>query len=386
MFFILIHIIIKEKGDSLDKNGINLDNNKLNKLISHANHLIKLLYFLFVAGIVLAGIIVVKELHIISFIIGILSVLSPIIIGFVIAWLFHPLVIKIENKGFPKIISILIVFLIILLFIFMFFKVFIPVLYNQINDLIKLFPNIMTSISNFLDKFAIKFQKEGIDISSFKSSVINGINSYTNKISLNIPSYIVGITKSFFSVLGVLLMGIVVGIYILLDYESVYDKCLKIVPNDNCDDIKKLICKIGEEVRKTVNGTLLVALMVLVSDTILFSIIGLDSPLLFGVLCGLTDLIPFIGPYIGGGAAVIVAFTESTPIGIGVLIACIIVQCIENYILQPVVMSKATKINPVLIIAFLLLFGKFFGILGMIIATPILAIIKVIYDYYVKKG
>ena len=84
-------------------------------------------------------------------------------------------------------------------------------------------------------------------------------------------------------------------------------------------------------------------------------------------------------------AAVIVAFTESTPIGVGVLISCIIVQCIENYILQPIVMSKATKINPVLIIGALLLFGKFFGILGMIIATPILAFLKVMYEYISKK-
>ena len=369
----------------MDQGKVKLDNTKLNKLINHANNLVKLLYFLFIIGIILAGIIVIKELHIISFILSILSVLSPIFIGFIIAWLFKPLVIKIESKGIHKIVAILIVFLLILLFIFIFFKVFIPVLYNQINDLIKIFPSILNSISNFLDKLILKFQNEGIDIGNFKENILNGINMYTDSLSKNIPSYILGITKSFFSIIGVVLMGIVVAIYILLDYENLYDNCVKIIPSKNCKEIKNLINTIGDEVRKTINGTLLVALMVLVADTIAFSLIGLNSPLLFGVLCGLTDLIPFVGPYIGGGAAVIVAFTESTPIGVGVLISCIIVQCIENYILQPIVMSKATKINPVLIIGALLLFGKFFGILGMIIATPILAFLKVMYEYISKK-
>ncbi len=370
----------------MDQGKIKLDNNKLNKLINHANNLVKLLYFLFIAGIILAGIIVIKELHIISFIFKILSVLSPIFIGFIIAWLFNPLVLKIEGKGIPKIVSILIVFLLISLFVFIFFKVFIPVLYNQINDLIRVFPSILNSISNFCDKVVLKFQKEGIDIGNFKENVLNGINSYTDSLSKNIPSHILGMTKSFFSIIGTVLMGIVVAIYILLDYENLYDKCLKIIPSNKCKEIKDLTITIGEEVRKTINGTLLVALMVLVGDTIAFSLIGLDSPLLFGVLCGLTDLIPFVGPYIGGGAAVIVAFTKSTPVGIGVLIACIIVQCVENYILQPVVMSKAIKINPVLIIASLLLFGKFFGIFGMIIATPVLALIKVIFEYICKRN
>lgn len=370
----------------MDQGKIKLDNGKLNKLINHANNLVKLLYFLFITGIILAGIIVIKELHIISFIFKILSVLSPIFIGFIIAWLFNPLVIKLEGKGIPKIASILIVFLLISLFVFIFFKVFIPVLYNQINDLIKIFPSILNSISNFCDKVVLKFQKEGIDIGNFKENVLNGINSYTDSLSKNIPSHILGMTKSFFSIIGTVLMGIVVAIYILLDYENLYDKCLKIIPSKNCKEIKDLSTTIGEEVRKTINGTLLVALMVLVADTIAFSLIGLDSPLLFGVLCGLTDLIPFIGPYIGGGVAVIVAFTQSTPIGIGVLISCVIVQCVENYILQPLVMSKATKINPVLIISALLLFGKFFGILGMIVATPILALFKVIYDYICCKS
>ena len=156
----------------------------------------------------------------------------------------------------------------------------------------------------------------------------------------------------------------IVGLYMLFDFDNISVQFLKLIPEKHRDEIRELLTNIGTEVRKTVNGTLLVALMVLVCDTVAFTIIGLESPLLFGVLCGLTDLIPYIGPYIGGAAAVVVGFSMSTPIGIATLIACVVVQLVENYILQPVVMSKAIELNPVIIIVGLLVFGHFFGVIG----------------------
>ena len=141
----------------------------------------------------------------------------------------------------------------------------------------------------------------------------------------------------------------------------------------------------GIEVRKTVSGTLLVALMVFICDTIGFAMVGLNAPLLFGIFCGLTDLIPYIGPYIGGAAAVIVGFSQGSFTGIAVLIICVIVQLVENYILQPIVMSKTTQLHPVTIIVGLLVFAYYFGIVGMIIATPCIALLKVIFRFIVKK-
>ena len=125
--------------------------------------------------------------------------------------------------------------------------------------------------------------------------------------------------------------------------------------------------------------------MVFVGDSIGFAIVGLKAPILFGLLCGITDLIPFIGPYIGGIAAVIVGFSQSPIIGIITVIIVVLVQCIENYVLQPVVMSKTMKLHPVTIILGLLIFGHFFGIVGMILATPTIALVKVIYRFFKNK-
>ena len=116
-----------------------------------------------------------------------------------------------------------------------------------------------------------------------------------------------------------------------------------------------------------------------------FAIVGLNAAVVFGLFCGITDLIPYIGPYIGGAAAVIVGFTQSPIIGFATLVVAIIVQLVESYVLQPVVMSKAMQLSPITIIVGLLLFGYFFGIVGMIIATPCMSIIKEIIIFISRK-
>ena len=103
--------------------------------------------------------------------------------------------------------------------------------------------------------------------------------------------------------------------------------------------------------------------------------------MLLGFLCGLTDLIPLIGPYIGGGIAILVALSEGKSVIIGTLLFIVIVQIIENYVFQPIVMSKSVKISPLLVIVGLLVFGNLFGIVGMLLSTPIVCIIRVIYLY-----
>ena len=171
----------------------------------------------------------------------------------------------------------------------------------------------------------------------------------------------------------------------LFDFNNVSKLLLKLIPEKHQKDAVTLLDNIGLEVRKCVNGTLLVACMVFICDTIGFSIVGLESAFLFGLFCGITDLIPYIGPWIGTAVATIVALTQNPLIGLGVFIIAVIIQLVESYVLQPVVMSQATNLHPVTIICGLLLFGHFFGIIGMILATPIMSVINVIWKFIKEK-
>ena len=362
-----------------------IDTDGLNEIIYLSKNILKLLFIVLIISIALVAILLFREIGVFRFIGNVLNVISPLFIGFIVAWLFAPLVDKMTKKGMSRILASIIIYVVFILFLVVFFRIFIPIIYNELNELISTLRGIMTDITDFINNIFAKIDVEGVDIEGIKDSILNGITAYSNSISSSIPTTIVSIMSSLFSGLGSIFFGLIIGLYMLFDFDNVTNLLLKLIPKRHQMEIANLLEDIGREVRKSVNGTLLVACMVFVCDTIGFSIIGLKSALLFGLFCGITDLIPYIGPYIGTAVAAVVAFTQSTLVGIGVLIIAIIVQLVESYILQPVVMSRATKLHPVTIICGLLIFGHFFGIIGMILAVPIMSIFKVIWKFIVKK-
>ena len=367
-----------KKRNKLDIDGVN-------EIIYLGKNILKLLFVVLIISIVLVAFVLFKEIGIFRFIGNVLSVISPLFIGFVVAWLFAPLVDKMTKKGMSRILASIIIYVVFILFLIIFFRIFIPIIYNELNELVSTLPAIMTKITNFIDDLFKEVNVEGIDINGMKDNILGAITAYGNSISSSLPTTIVNVMSKLFSGLGSIFFGLIIGLYMLFDFDNVTNLLLKLIPKRHQMEVADLLENIGREVRKSVNGTLLVACMVFVCDTIGFSIVGLNSALLFGLLCGITDLIPYIGPYIGTAVATIVAFTQNTFIGVGVLIIAIIVQLVESYILQPVVMSKATKLHPVTIICGLLIFGHFFGIIGMILAVPIMSIFKVIWKFLVKK-
>lgn len=362
-----------------------IDTEGLNEVIYLVKNILKVLFIALIISIGLIGVILFRELGVFRFIGNVLNVLSPLFIGFIIAWLFSPLVDKLTKKGLPRIVSSLIVYVIFILFLVIFFRIFIPIIYTEFNELIKTLPGILEDITDFINNIFSKIEINNSNMESIKEGILKAVNDYGNDISKSIPTTIVNIMSSLFSGLGSVFFGLIIGLYMLFDFDNVSILFLRLIPKKHQIEIGGLLDNIGIEVRKCVNGTLLVACMVFVCDTIGFSIVGLKSALLFGLFCGITDLIPYIGPYIGTAVATIVGLTQSPLIGIGVLIIAIIVQLVESYVLQPIVMSKATKLHPVTIICSLLIFGHFFGIIGMILATPLMSIFKVIWKFSVDK-
>lgn len=362
-----------------------IDTEGLNEVIYLVKNILKVLFIALIISIGLIAVILFRELGIFKFIGNVIGVLSPLFIGFIVAWLFSPLVDKLTKKGLPRIIASLIVYVIFILFLVIFFRIFIPIIYTEFNELIKTLPGILEDITDFINNIFSKIEMNNSNMENIKEGILEAVNEYGNNISSSIPTTVVNIMSSLFSGLGSVFFGLIIGLYMLFDFDNVSILFLRLIPKKHQIEIGGLLDNIGIEVRKCVNGTLLVACMVFVCDTIGFSIVGLKSALLFGLFCGITDLIPYIGPYIGTAVATIVGLTQSPLIGIGVLIIAIIVQLVESYVLQPIVMSKATKLHPVTIICGLLIFGHFFGIIGMILATPLMSIFKVIWKFTFDK-
>lgn len=306
----------------------------------------------------------IKYLNIFKYVSILFTVLIPLFIGFIYAWIFNPLINRLSKRINRNIVCILL-FLVFILLFSMFIYYLVPMFYREIMEFIELLPSVLSKIEIKVETIGLRDMLDKL--------IVFVVDS--------LPNYFISFVKGTFKYVGVIVIGLILGLYMSFDYERIVANTYGIVPKKYKCVVINLSQDVSSTVRKCVNGTLLVALCVFVLDSICFMIIKLDSSILLGMICGITDLIPYVGPYIGGAIAVLVGFTESKKLGIMCLIICFIVQCIENYVLQPIIMSKSIKISPVLIIVGLLVFGRFFGVFGMIMATPILAMLKVIMTH-----
>ena len=203
--------------------------------------------------------------------------------------------------------------------------------------------------------------KIGITGTKGKTTTVYFINSCLN----NILSIVMNIVYS-----------MIFGFYFLIKKnETSY---FKFIPEE-------LRCDISKNLRLYIRSIVLDTLFMFTILSITFSITGLSSPILFALFCAVTNIIPYIGPYIGGVPAIIIGLSKSFKLGIIITIIIMAVQSLENNIVQPMIVSKNVNLNPIYILIGIIIFSHFFGIIGMILSTPILLIIRSVYKYYKKN-
>ncbi len=365
----------KKKTDTIDYELINEYASSGNKV----NHLLQILIIL---GIIIIGLVLVQKIHLLKFILEFLAVISPIFFGIILAWLLVPLTDKLDRK-MPRILACLIVYILLIGALTLIIMYTIPPLVDQVKELSKSVPTMIDELQEFINDTT-----ENLRVANnptFKSIKKNFFNSLEKIDSGSVATMVIGGTKSVVNIVMNTFLGLMIGFYLLLDYHKISKAMMKYIPLKYHKDTKELIKRINSSLRGYVQGVLLVMLLVFISQTIGLSLAGHKAPLLFAIICAITDVIPYFGPWLGGIPAVIVGFLISPLTGILTLVSIIIVQVLEGNIYQPLIMGHAMKLHPVTIIIALLIFGHFFGIIGMIVATPVTATLKVLFEFIDEK-
>lgn len=359
---------------------------KLNQVLKVSHNVLRIMYILSIVACIFTFIIIVKELNITKYILEIISILSPLFIGLIIAWLFNPVVNFLSKKGVKRIFSVLLIYILFLGIIGMLVGSIMPILYDQIISFAKSLPSLFESIENVLDTILDKLQNiDGINVSDIKNNIMLQVENKSTELTSGITTYAVSIAKGLISGISTFAVGLIIGFFCLLSFENVGDTLIGFVPKKFRDDTKKLSSSINGSLRNYVVGLVIDATVVFGICSIAFSLIGLKAPLLFAVFCAITNVIPYVGPYIGAVPALIVAFSMSPTIGILTLAAIVVIQFFEGNFLQEYIMSKTTKLHPVTIIMGLLLFGHYWGVLGMVVSTPLMSVVKQIYLFLDEK-
>lgn len=334
---------------------------------------------------------------------SLLSAFSPLIIGIVIAYLLSPLVdtvdthviakmfqkvpsdpIKLEKrKGLRRTLSILITFAIILLLICVILYAFAVLIVGD------LFFTSLQSMVESITSYFLKYESvivqwaQSLPESGLEEELQNAVNTAISWLvkSINTTSIIALLTNIGGSLLN-LVLGIVISIYLLKDKDFFLRLCRKtlhlLLPMKANAIVTEALHDINTVVSQFVRGQLLDALLVAVMASIGFTLIGLDFAVLIGCFAGICNIIPYFGPIISAVPAAFVGFlTGGVTQGLLAILVVLVVQQIDSNITYPRIVGSSTGLHPLFILISVTVGGFYAGILGMIIAVPVAAIIKV---------
>lgn len=362
-----------------------LDYGKINESINIINIILKIVFILVIILILYMGTKVLTDWGFFKFVKTMLTILSPLFIGLVVAWLLNPIVSYMQKKKINRVVGTIITYIGFILVIYLIIVAVVPILTDEINEFAKNVPNVLDKIKVFVDGIFEKLENPAFDINVTKLELYTKIETSVVEYTSKLPELSINIIKGVFSTLWSIILGFMIGLYLLFDFDNAIKKTISFIPRRICDSLRDVANKINIALKNFIQGTLIVSTIIFLVCSIGFWFAGLKAPVFFGLFCAITNIIPYIGPYIGAAPAVIVGYATSPLVGTIVLIICIAIQFIEGNFIQPLVMSKTMKLHPVTIIVSLLVFGYFFGIIGMIISTPLMSIIKIIITYINNK-
>lgn len=366
-----------------DKEKINYE--KLNEIIKILNVMLKIVFVLVIVLVLYVSTKVLAEWGVFNFISNILTVISPLFIGIFIAWLLNPIVNKLNKKGVNRVLGTIFTYIVFLVIVYLIMSSLIPILADEINSFVKSVPSYLDSLKGYTDNIFDKLSSPNFDITSTKLDFYKQIETLVTDFTAKLPATLVNTIKTFFSTLWSFVIGMIIGLYLLFDFDNSIKKIISFIPKKYQRTIDDICSRMDTTLKNFVQGTIIDASIIFFSCAIGFWFAGLKAPLLFALFCAVTNIIPYIGPYIGAAPAVLVGYAQGPLVGTVVLIVNIVIQGIEGNFIQPLVMSKTMKLHPVTIIVGLLVFGYFFGILGMIISTPIISLVKVLFVFINEK-
>lgn len=299
------------------------------------------------------------------------KIFITLIICLLIALVLSPAVDYLQGLGLNRTISILAVYIVLGAVIYGAVTVFSPSISDQAESLQKSFKEFELSdkikvTERWLEK-NVPFLKKG-DVAKEIEVSIKG--SYAK-----VQDFVAGVLSTAF------LMFLIpfVTFFILRDRRAIKNAFISMVPNRYFEMTVNILNKIEKQLSSYVRGWLFDAFFVGVLTFAGLSILGINNPILIGIVAGLGHLIPYAGPIIGGIPAILISIIQFGDFSmvIPIVLMFTIIYLLDNSIAQPYIFSKSANMNPITIIALLLIGNELLGAFGVIIAIPIATVLKV---------
>ena len=280
-----------------DKDNEKLDIPKLNEIIKVSRNILKIMFAFMIIGLILVTTYLIKEWKLLNFLGAVLSILSPFFIGIIIAWLLDPIVTWLQKNGFKRAIATVMVFLSFISLVVLFFVLLIPSFADQINEFIGSAPSVLNNIKNFGENLFDKLNNiYDYDFTNIKGQLYGGLSNIVSGLTVTLPNKVISIASSIVSGGLNIIFGLFIAFYMLFDFNNVRKHLFNLLPKSIHADAITLTDRLNKTLKSYVQGTLLIMLLLFIFQSITLAIAGLSSPMLFGMFCAVTNVIPYIGP------------------------------------------------------------------------------------------
>ena len=323
-----------------------------------------------------------------------LNIIQPFIIGFILAFIFNiPMKffekkLAKQNKKKRRVVSAILSVLLILLVLLLVVMVVVPQVIENVRTLIDNLPSIFAQAEKWLNYVfeEIRLSPDLLDkINEFQTRFAQTFISTLTAWAPNIASGVSHITTSVINIF----MGFVMAIYMIFSKDKLIRQVKKfahaLFNDQHYQYISEVVKLTGTTFENFLAGQLTESIIIGVLCYIGCMILDIPYASIAAIVIGFTNIIPYFGPYIGAIPIVIVGFMMDPVVGICCVISIVVVQLLENNFYQPLIMGHTMKLHPVTIMIGLLIFQHFFGIIGMIVATPVIAALKIILTFINEK-
>ncbi|MCI0424770.1 MAG: AI-2E family transporter [Actinobacteria bacterium] len=307
----------------------------------------------------------------------------PMAFAFGLVFLLSPLVKWLERRGLPRLVGSFLAFALFVAVIVAIALLVYPTVRDQMADFVQRLPDLYTGLVAWLVDVGDRF---GLDVEGFFSqeALLQWLEDPANQETIQNLLFGFGAGAGFL-IRGVTEAVVIIGlapvlaIYMLIDLERFKANAVKLTPPAYQEEVVYVGGEVGTALGSFVRGQLLVALIVAAASSVGMWLIDLPFWLLVGLIAGFLNLIPFLGPVVGGALAFIVALLNGDPWQ-GVLAVLIFtgVQQVDNHVITPLIQRTRVNLSPFSIVVALVIGGSLAGLLGVLVAVPMTAAVRII--------
>jgi len=307
-------------------------------------------------------------------------------IAFMLAYFFDPLYKFLLNKKAPKVLAIIIVFGIIVALLILTIFFLIPSVINQLNILYKEIPNFIENYQNLILSIKPQLSKfiNPADVEILLKENLSELQRSVLGFSQNIVIYLSNIVSSI--TFGVVIVPLIL-FYLMRDMVKFKENLYIYVAKENKKEFKEVLEEIDHIVSGFIRGRIIVCFIVGTLIGIGLYFLNLEFALIIGVVSGIFNFIPYLGPIVGVVLTLIFAIGSPWWTLLMIVALFVLVNQIEAVFLNPKILGQGLGLHPLTVVLSMLICGQLLGILGVLVAVPLTAILKVLFfRYLVQEG